>query len=300
MPQRVAMLEKTHKTISLRRQCRLLGVPRSKLYYRPRPISESSEAAMRRLDELYTQYPFLGYRKMTVLLRQEGFIINEKRVRRLLRRMGLAALYPAPGNSSRPGAGNPIYPYLLKNLDINRPGQVWATDITYIRLNKGWAYLVAVMDWHSRFVLSWRLSATMDTAFCLEALDDALNQGTPEIFNTDQGSQFTSAAFTGRLTAANVRISMDGRGSYWDNIFTERLWRSTKYEEVYLKEYNTIDDARRGLDAYFSFYNHIRPHQALDYLTPACVHAAVIAGKKPLAQPVDMMDNRGTKTGCGP
>ena len=296
MPQRLELLEKEHKNISIRRQCQLLQVPRSRLYYQPRPVSQTNETALRRLDELYTAHPFLGYRKLAVLLQQEELRVNRKRVRRLLRQLGLAALYPRPGDSSRPGVGNPVYPYLLKDLDIHRPGQVWATDITYIRLTKGFVYLVAVLDWYSRYALSWRISANMDTGFCLEALEAALAQGTPDIFNTDQGSQFTSAAFTGRLSAANVRISMDGRGSYWDNIFTERLWRSVKYEEVYLKEYKMLDEARRALDAYFHFYNHTRPHQALGYQTPAMVHAAGLVKEKILVRPVDMMDNRGRQT----
>ena len=228
---------------------------------------------MRRLDELYTAHPFLGYRKLTVLLRTEGHAVNAKRVLRLLRCMGLQAIYQKP-DTSKPHPAHPVYPYLLKNLAIIRPNQVWATDITYIRLRKGYCYLVAVLDWYSRYVVSWRLSAMMESGFCVEALEAALLHGTPDIFNSDQGSQFTASAFTSVLTASGIRISMDGKGSYHDNIFTERLWRSVKYEEVYLKEYATLAEAETGIAAYLSFYNDFRPHQALAYQTPHQVHFA--------------------------
>lgn len=240
---------------------------------------------MHRIDVLYTEAPYLGYRKMTVLLQREGHAINSKRVRRLMRVMGLEALYCKP-NTSKPHPGHHVYPYLLKGLAIIRVNQVWATDITYIRLSSGWVYLVAIIDWYSRYVISWRLSESMDVSFCLEALDEALSQATPEIFNSDQGSQFTSEAFTARLQAAEVAISMDGRGSYHDNIFTERLWRSIKYEEVYLKEYGSLSEAEEGIAAYINRYNHWRPHQALGYKTPAQVHFALDE-----TDPLDMMDN---------
>ncbi len=274
-----------HPELSVRRQCALLGLTRSGIYYRPREADGTNAALMRRLDELYTAHPFLGYRKLTALLRSEGHAVNRKRVLRLLRLMGLQAVYPKP-NTSKPHPAHLVYPYLLKGLSIVRPNQVWATDITYIRLAKGFCYLVAVMDWRSRYVLSWKLSATMEAEFCVEALEAALMLGRPDIFNTDQGTQFTSASFTGILTAAGIRISMDGKGSYHDNIFTERLWRSVKYEEVYLKEYTTLAEAEAGIDAYFAFYNSRRPHQALAYQTPSQVHFA-LAGPPP----VDMMDN---------
>lgn len=240
---------------------------------------------MRRIDVLYTQAPYLGYRKMTAILRREGHAINSKRVRRLMQVMGLEALYCKP-NTSKPHPQHHVYPYLLKGLTITVPNQVWATDITYIRLHSGWVYLVAIIDWYSRYVLSWRLSESMDVSFCLEALEDALSQATPDIFNSDQGSQFTSELFTAMLQAADIAISMDGRGSYHDNIFTERLWRSIKYEEVYLKEYASLAEAESGIGAYINRYNHWRPHQALGYKTPAQVHFALADG-----QPVDMMDN---------
>lgn len=284
MSQRLSMIERDHPQVSVRRQCAMFKVPRSRLYYRPRPHSENTLKVMTRLDELFTHHPFLGYRKLTVLLQQEGYTINHKRVRRLMRQLGLEALYPRPGNSSRPNPAHKVYPYLLNTVNIITPNQVWATDITYIRLQKRWSYLVAILDWHSRYVVSWHISETMEADFCIMALEEALTQAKPEIFNTDQGSQFTSEAFTRVLIESGIKISMDGRGSYHDNIFTERLWRTVKYEEVYLKEYQNIDNARDNLERYFHFYNHERPHQALDYQTPAQVHFA-------LGNPVDMMDN---------
>ena len=240
---------------------------------------------MHRIDVLYTHAPYLGYRKMTVLLQREGHAINRKRVRRLMSVMGLEALYCKP-NTSKPHPEHHVYPYLLKDLAIVRPNQVWATDITYIRLSSGWAYLVAIIDWYSRYVLSWRLSESMDVSFCVEALEEALSRATPDIFNSDQGSQFTSEAFTARLKAAEVAISMDGRGSYHDNIFTERLWRSLKYEEVYLKEYACLAQAEDGIGTYIHRYNHWRQHQALGYKTPAQLHFALAENTA-----VDMMDN---------
>lgn len=240
---------------------------------------------MRRIDVLFTQAPYLGYRKLTAILRREGHGVNPKRIRRLMGRMGLEAIYCKP-NTSKRNPAHRVWPYLLKNVAILRPNQVWATDITYIRLTSGWAYLVAIIDWHSRYVLAWRLSPTMEVDFCIAALEAALEHGTPEIFNSDQGSQFTSVAFTSALTAADIKISMDGRGSYHDNIFTERLWRSVKYEEVYLKEYANVKQAETGIGAYFERYNHWRPHEALAYKTPAEIHFALAA-----PPPVDMMDN---------
>lgn len=240
---------------------------------------------MQRIDVLFTHAPYLGYRKVTAILQREGYAVNGKRVRRLMRRMGLEAIYCKP-NTSASHPGHRIYPYLLDGLAIIRPNQVWATDITYIRMPRGFAYLVAIIDWFSRYVLAWRLSNTMTVEFCLEALEEALSHAIPGIFNSDQGSQFTSSAFTSRLEAARVQISMDGRGSYHDNIFTERLWRSVKYEEVYIKEYANLREAEAGIAAYFHSYNTWRPHEALAYKTPQQVHFALACTTS-----VDMMDN---------
>jgi putative transposase len=226
---------------------------------------------MRLLDEQYTRTPFYGIRRMTASLRQEGHNVNRKRIQRLMRLMGLEAIYPKPKLSKRDDR-HKVYPYLLRGLTIERPDQVWATDITYIRLRGGFVYLVAVMDWFSRYVISWSVSVTMDVHFCLEALDDALREATPEIFNSDQGSQFTSIEFTERLRKTNVRISMDGRGRAFDNIFIERLWRSVKYEEVYLKDYENVPTCIAGLRDWFLLYNTERPHQALGYRTPQQVY----------------------------
>jgi putative transposase len=266
-----------HADLSVRQQCSLLSLNRSGLYYRQREADDTNLLLMRRLDELYTAHPFLGYRKLTALLRAEGHAVNGKRVLRLLRRLGLQAIYPKP-DTSKPHPAHPVYPYLLDGVAIVRPNQVWATDITYIRLRGGYCYLVAVLDWYSRYVVGWRLSANMESGFCVEALEAALMHGTPDIFNSDQGSQFTAMPFTDVLVASGIRISMDGKGSYHDNIFTERLWRSVKYEEVYLKEYATFKDAETGINAYFAFYNATRPHQALAYQTPEQVHFAPARG----------------------
>jgi putative transposase len=228
---------------------------------------------MRVLDELYTRWPFYGRRRMTVELGKRGYAVNEKRVARLLRVMGLEAVYPRrPLSVPADGAGHRIYPYLLRDMPIAHADHVWSTDITYIRLRQGFVYLVAVLDWFSRYVLAWELSPTLETEFCLSALDWALRHGRPTIFNTDQGAQFTSHAFTERLEAAGVRISMDGRGRALDNVFVERLWRTVKYEEVYLRDYGSAAEARTSLGAYFRFYNGERPHQALGYRTPAAVY----------------------------
>lgn len=253
------------------RQCELVGLARSSYYYQPAGESAENLALLRWLDEQYTRTPFYGVRRMTAVLREQGHRVNPKRVRRLLRTLGLEALYPRP-RTSVPTPGHRVYPYLLRGLPIERPNQVWSTDITYIRLRGGFVYLVAVLDWFSRYVLAWELSNSLDVGFCVAALEAALARGCPEIFNTDQGAQFTSPAFTGRLAAAGVRISMDGRGRALDNVFVERLWRTVKYEEVYLQDYETLRDAQRGLGRYFRFYNEERPHQALGYRAPVAVY----------------------------
>ena len=278
MSEKRALIESSAEATapSVRRQCELIELNRSSWYAPGAEVGESAEnlALMQRIDELYTAHPFYGSRKMTAALRREGHGVNRKRVQRLMRRMGLQSVAPRP-NTSAAHPQHKVYPYLLRGLAVVRANQVWSTDITYVRVGRGFAYLTAVIDWYSRKVLAWRLSNTMDTAFCVEALQEALaTHGRPEIFNTDQGSQFTSEAFTGVLKARAVRISMDGKGRALDNIFVERLWRSVKYEEVYLKQYQSMREARAGLAAYFRFYNHQRPHQALENRTPAEVHGA--------------------------
>jgi putative transposase len=253
----------------------------------PRPANDADLALARRIDALFMAWPFLGSRRITAMLRTEGITVNRKRVRRLMRRMGIAALGPKP-KTTKPAPGHKIFPYLLRDLVIDRPNQVWAADITYLPVGRGFLYVVAIIDWFSRAVLAWRLSNTMDTAFCIDALDEALARfGRPEIFNTDQGSQFTSAAFTGRLADADIRISMDGRGRWLDNVFIERLWRSLKYEEVYLKGYADCREARAGIASWIGFYNGRRPHQALASRTPIAVWREGVTG--PLAgNAVDM------------
>jgi len=271
-----------HSELSIVRQCRLAGLSRSGLYYEPRGESELNLKLMRLLDEQYTKTPFFGVPKMTRSLRDQGYLVNPKRVRRLLRQMGLEAIYPKP-RLSVPAPGHRIYPYRLRNVVITQPNQVWSSDITYIRLRAGFIYLVAVMDWFSRYVLSWEISTSLDAGFCCSALDRALRQGHPEIFNTDQGAQFTSEAFTSRLEAENILISMDGRGRALDNVFIERLWRTLKYEDVYLKDYSDPPDAVRNLGPYFRFYNGQRPHQALAYQTPEAVYRGLgTKARKPL------------------
>lgn len=268
------LIEPSADVPSIRRQCELVGLHRSSWYTQPSVVAETEENLnlMTHIDELYTAHPFYGSRKMVAVLRRKGLVVNRKRIQRLMRLMGLQSVAPRP-NTSRPHPQHKVYPYLLRGLSVVRPGQVYSTDITYIRVGRGFAYLTAVIDWYSRQVLSWRLSNTMDTAFCVEALEEALERyGAPEIFNTDQGSQFTSEAFTGVLKANGIKISMDGKGRALDNIFVERLWRSVKYEEVYLKQYQTMQEARGGLSAYFRFYNHERPHQSLNNRTPAEAH----------------------------
>lgn len=265
------MIEVSNQQLSLRRQCQLLGLARSSFYYEPQPESEADLLLMRLLDEQYTHTPFYGVRRMTAWLKQRGEAVNEKRVRRLLRKMGLEAIYPKPRLSQK-ASGAQIYPYLLRDVQIKGIDQVWSTDITYVRLVGGFIYLMAILDWYSRYVLEWEVSVTLDGSFCLAALERALMRGQPEIFNTDQGSQFTSQSFTGRLLASGIQISMDGRGRALDNIFVERLWRSVKYEEVYLKEYRTVGEAKHGLRNYFEFYNRERLHQSLGYKTPEAVY----------------------------
>jgi putative transposase len=270
-------MEPDAKNPSLRRQCALLGLNRS-TWYAPTPVGDESaenQRVMNRINMIYTDHPFYGSRKLTAVLRREGYRVNRKRVRRLMRAMGLVSIAPKP-NTSRPRPQQAVYPYLLRGVVIERPHQVWSTDITYLRIERGWAYLVALIDWHSRYVLAWRLSNTIDTACCVDALTEALEQhGTPEIFNTDQGSQFTSAAFIEVLNHHHIRISMDSKGRALDNIFIERLWRSLKYEEVYLKHYQSLREAQAELSVYFRFYNIDRPHQSLDNRTPEQVYRNV-------------------------
>lgn len=252
-----------------------MGVSRNVLYYTARAPGDSNLAMMRLIDEQYTRTPFYGVERMKAWLQRTGIVIGHNRVRRLMRLMGLEAIYPKP-RLSLPGDDNSRkYPYLLRGLKIGRPNQVWATDITYVRLWQGFVYLVAIMDWYSRYVLSWALSTTLDVDFCLAALRQALAIARPEMFNTDQGSQFTSGAFTGVLENAGVAISMDGKGRVFDNIFVERLWRTVKYEEIYLKDYQDVDESRRGIGVYFRFYNQERLHQSLGYRTPAEVYFSV-------------------------
>jgi putative transposase len=260
-------VELEHPEIPIYRQCELLGLSRSSFYYKPVGVSEYNLLLMDMIDRKYTEHPFYGILRMTAWLHSEGHQVNHKRVQRLMRLMGLKAIYPKP-KLSRSECVSQRYPYLLRGLVIKRPNQVWGTDITYIRLKQGFVYLVAVMDWFSRYVLSWEVSNSLDTHFCLSALEKAFAKGAPEIFNSDQGSQFTSEAFTDRLKAAEVRISWDGRGRFWDNIFIERLWRSVKQEEVYPKNYANVPEAISSLDNYFRFYNTQRHHQALSYRTP--------------------------------
>lgn len=264
------MVDRRHPSLSVARQCRLLDISHSGLYYQPAGISGEDLALMKLIDRQYLATPFYGARRMAAWLKGQNHSVNRKRVRRLMQAMGLRAVYRRP-KTSKPAPGHKVYPYLLRELKITRPNQVWAADITYIPMARGFLYLVAIIDWFSRYVLSWRLSNTLDAGFCIEALEEALRKGRPEIFNTDQGAQFTSEAFTGLLESHGIRISMDGKGSYNDNLFIERLWRTVKYEEVYLKAYQDGKDARISLGGYFRFYNTERPHQSLGYLTPSVV-----------------------------
>lgn len=257
----------------MRRQCELLRLSRSTLYYLPAEVSAEEVALMKTIDQIYTKRPFYGSRRIVLELGELGHDVNRKRVQRLMRQMGLQAMVPGP-HTSKPHPAHKVYPYLLRRLDVTRPNQVWATDITYIPLESGWGYMVAVIDWYSRAVLAWQLSNTMTVDFCIDALQDALSHhGTPEIFNSDQGAQFTSPEFTGVLEREGVAISMDGKGRATDNIFIERLWRSLKYEDVYLRGYATLAEARSGIAAWIRFYNKIRPHQALDNRTPMEIYS---------------------------
>lgn len=268
------------ESLSITRQCELLDVPRSTYYHVQQPVSDEDLELMQLVDRCHLELPFYGSRRIKDWLQDEDHTVSRKRIQRLMRTMGIVALYPKQ-KLSQPNLAHRVYPYLLRNLLIDRPNQVWAADITYLPMSRGFVYLVAIMDWHSRKVLSWRLSNTMDSSFCVDALNEAIEQyGTPEIFNTDQGSQFTSEEFTGVLKQHNVAISMDGRGRWMDNVFIERLWRSVKYEEVYLKGYDGLPEARQSLTRYFEFYNERRRHQSLDKQTPNTVyyqHAARMA-----------------------
>jgi len=275
------MIEPDHNQLSIMRQCALLELPRANYYRNASGVAESAENLnlMRLIDEEYTRHPFFGSRKMRDYLRRLGHGVNRKRVRRLMRKMGIKSVAPSP-NTSKPSPEHKVYPYLLNGLDIGRANHVWCTDITYIRLAGGFVYLVAVMDWYSRKVLSWEVSSSMDESFCVSALERALRlYPAPEIFNTDQGSQFTGNAFTGVLKKHEIRISMDGKGRCMDNIFIERLWRSVKYEEVYLNDYATTEELRKGLRKYFHFYNTERPHQTFNGATPLEVYKESIEGR---------------------
>jgi putative transposase len=264
-----------HPELSVRRQCELMTLTRSMLYYQPVEASAKERGLMREIDRLYTAHPFFGSRQILTELRNAGHEINRKRVQRLMQTMGLQAMVPGP-HTSKPHPDHPIYPYLIGGIDVVRPNQVWAADITYIRLESGWGYLVAIIDWHSRATLSWRLSNTMTVDCCIEALEEALrHHGAPEYFNTDQGAQFTSPDFTGVLKREGITISMDGNGRATDNIFIERVWRSLKYEDVYLRDYQTLEEARAGIGKWFRFYNLRRPHQSLDNRTPMEVYTGV-------------------------
>lgn len=264
------LIERNHDILSLTRQAELLGISRSSLYYEP-AIDVYDELLMGLIDEIYTRMPFYGSRKIAQALQRMGHDVGRRRVRRLMHVMGIEAIYPKP-NLSKPHPEHVVYPYLLRDVAIERIDQTWGSDITYIRLSKGFAYLVAIMDWYSRYVVSWELSTSLETDFCIRTLERAFTLGKPEIFNTDQGSQFTSTDFTKMLLDAAVRISMDGRGRCMDNIFTERLWRSLKYENVYPNGYESVPEARTGIGAYFHTYNHVRLHQSLGYRTPAEVY----------------------------
>lgn len=262
-------MDADHKQFSVRRQCELLGLNRSSYYYDAASASDEDLHMMRLIDEQYLRTPFFGSRLMaSILTRQLQQSVNRKRVQRLMRQMGIEAIYPKPRTTQR-NKDHRVFPYLLRDLEITRKDQVWSTDITYVPLHRGFMYLVAVMDWHTRYVLSWRLSNTLESHFCVEALDDSLSRGRPEIFNTDQGSQFTSQAFVSVLQDHEIAISMDGRGRAIDNVFIERLWRTVKYEDIYLKDYKTPTDLAAGLERYFAFYCHERPHSSLGYRTPA-------------------------------
>lgn len=269
--QKRGLIEPGHAQISIRRQCELVGLNRGSYYYQAARESPLNLELMRKIDEQYLKTPFYGWPRMTDYLQKQGYAINHKRVQRLMKLMGLQAIYPRP-RPTQERHNHKIYPYLLQGVEIVRPHQVWSSDITYIPLDNGFMYLVAVIDWYSRYILAWELSNTLDGHFCQVALQQALTQGRPEIFNTDQGVQFTATDFTAILERAHIQISMDGRGRALDNIFIERFWRSLKYEDIYIRDYATVVDLLAGLERYFTFYNLERPHQSLDYCTPAEVH----------------------------
>ena len=298
IPDRKAKLDKSHVDLSVRSQCKLLRLVRSGVYRQTTAITHHDDLeVMRRIDELYTRWPFMGSRRLVLMLGKAGLTVNRKRVQRLMPQMGLEALGPKP-NTSKAAKGHKIYPYLLRDLQITRPNHVWCTDITYIPIGSGYLYLVAIMDWASRVVLSWRLSNSMATSFCIEALEEALaTHGKPEIFNSDQGSQFTSEALTAVLTKAGIKVSMDGRGRWMDNVFIERLWRSLKWEDIYLKHYGDGSEVRLGIAAWIDFYNTIRPHTALANQTPmgfwkeAIWKEAALADAVTAQRSMDTMDN---------
>lgn len=269
--ERMHRVDRDHAALSIRAQCELLEVNRSMLYHQPVGPSEQTLELLAAIDKLFTDFPFMGARRLRECLQRQGYNVSRKRVRRLMKLLGVEAIYPRP-RTSIPAPGHKIFPYLLRGLDIDRPNQVWAADITYIPMRKGFVYVVAIIDWFSRLVLSWRLSNTMDSDFCVEALNDALRFGKPEIFNTDQGSQFTSEDFVDCLLDHGIKVSMDGRGRWMDNVMVERLWRSLKYEEVYLHAYDTVQDARASIARWLAFYNYQRPHQSLTYKTPCEAH----------------------------
>jgi putative transposase len=279
-----ALVDWGHAGLSIRRQCELLGLNRSTLYYRGVAETETNLCLMRLIDEQYLQTPFYGSRRMAIWLQEKGHTVNRKRVQRLMRLMGLEAIYPKP-KLSRRAANHRIYPYLLRGLKVERPNQVWAADITYLPMSRGFMYLVAIVDWHSRYVLSWRLSNSLESGFCMDALDEALASQKPDIFNTDQGVQFTSGAFTGRLEDAGVMVSMDGRGRALDNVFVERLWWSLKYEHVYIHDHQTVPSLHSGLQTYLTFFNRERPHQSLEYRSPWDVYSGEHSVAGPLPRP---------------
>ena len=265
------MIDRDHP-LPITKQAKAVGISRGSVYYLPRPVSEQDQKLMKKIDRLHLEYPFAGSRMLRDFLRQDRIKVGRKHVTTLMKRMGIEALYRKP-RTTKPGAGHKIYPYLLRNLKIDRPNQVWAMDITYIPMARGFVYLTVVLDWYTRRVLSWKVSITMDVHFCLEAVEEAISRyGIPEIMNTDQGSQFTSQAFTGLLKEHGIKISMDGKGSWRDNVFIERLWRSVKYEDIYLRAYDSVSEVKAGLSRYFNFYNNRRPHSSLDGQTPDQVY----------------------------
>jgi putative transposase len=268
---RAQRIDSDNSQLSCRQQCEILDLNRSTLYYEPVGQSQETLDLLKSIDRIFTDAPFFGARRIQACLQEQGYGVSRNRIRRLMKLLGLEAIYPRP-RTSKPAPGHKIYPYLLKGLEIIRPNQVWSTDLTYIPMSKGFVYVVAIIDWYSRYVLSWSLSNTLDADFCVETLKDALQYGTPEIFNTDQGSQFTSEDFVGTLLNHGIKVSMDGRGRWVDNVFVERLWRSLKYEEVYLHAYESTKEARLQIGKWFSFYNTQRPHQALGYQKPIHVH----------------------------